>query len=320
MRDVVVIGGGLSGLSACYELEKQSQRYTVIEVKRRFGGGIRSTTEGGFLLDASAFVFQSLAAEPSLDELGLQEQIIKIDTDTCVFPDGTQSLINALAGKLNGGRLMRMAVSSIGSWGDRFTLCLENGLLYDAGALILAVPARYAARMLYNLLPTTAQQLQAYRYDSIYRLSLGYHKRDLPPQLGEASEPLFPFLLTTDAPSRLPSRDHQLIQLGLRCQTAPTLEQALHTASAHYDWLGSPLVACLDHWPEADSLSCYDQDHPENIRAIQAALPAGISLIGSDYCLQAPASPGIARLDGRIRAGRLAARAAIAHLKSKRNR
>ena len=43
MRDVVVIGGGLSGLAACYELEKRGAAYTVIEVKRRFGGGIRST-------------------------------------------------------------------------------------------------------------------------------------------------------------------------------------------------------------------------------------------------------------------------------------
>ena len=51
MRDVVVIGGGLSGLSACYELEKQQLPYTVIEVKRRLGGGIRSTFEAGFIME-----------------------------------------------------------------------------------------------------------------------------------------------------------------------------------------------------------------------------------------------------------------------------
>ena len=39
MRDVVVIGGGLSGLAACYELEKCGAAYTVIEVKRRFRRG-----------------------------------------------------------------------------------------------------------------------------------------------------------------------------------------------------------------------------------------------------------------------------------------
>ena len=33
MRDVVVIGGGLSGLAACYELERCGAAYTVIEVK-----------------------------------------------------------------------------------------------------------------------------------------------------------------------------------------------------------------------------------------------------------------------------------------------
>ena len=42
MRDVVVIGGGLSGLAACYQLEKTNLRYTLIEVKRRVGGGIQT--------------------------------------------------------------------------------------------------------------------------------------------------------------------------------------------------------------------------------------------------------------------------------------
>ena len=53
MRDVVVIGGGLTGLSACYQLEKLGLRYTVIELKRRFGGAISSKSENGFIMDAA---------------------------------------------------------------------------------------------------------------------------------------------------------------------------------------------------------------------------------------------------------------------------
>ena len=58
MRDVVVIGGGLSGLAACYELEKQQIRYTLIEVKRRVGGSISSCKDKGFVTDASAFAIK----------------------------------------------------------------------------------------------------------------------------------------------------------------------------------------------------------------------------------------------------------------------
>ena len=54
MRDVVVIGGGLSGLAAGYELERRGVRYTMIEVKPRFGGAIRSSSAGGFVMDAAA--------------------------------------------------------------------------------------------------------------------------------------------------------------------------------------------------------------------------------------------------------------------------
>lgn len=318
MRDAVVIGGGLSGLAACYELEKRGAAYTVIEVKRRFGGGIRSTFQGGFIMDASAFAFRPFADSALLEDLGLQERMIRINAESLLFADGTETLIDALANRLQGGRLTRMAVSSVGRLGNRFAICLENGIMLDAGALILALPARYAARALWNLAPNAAEQLAQFPYDSILRVSLGCHKRDLPTRPDRVLDESFPFMTATDQPGRVPDRDHLLIQVGLRRSEDMSSEQAVRAVTRHFGWRASPLVARVDFWPEADLLSDDGAAHRQRVRAIRDALPDGVSLIGSDYASEAPVVNGIACLDERIQSGRRAARDAFAYLKAKR--
>ncbi|MDE2775743.1 MAG: FAD-dependent oxidoreductase [Chloroflexota bacterium] len=315
-RDVVVIGGGLSGLAACYELEKRGAAYTVIEVKRRFGGGIRSVLEAGFIMDASAFAFRPLLDHTLLNDLSLRQRVVPIDDEACVFRDGSASLIRALEARLQGGRLMRMAVSSIGRLGERFTICFENGIMLDAGALILALPARYAARALWNLAPEAAKQLAGFQYESIPRVSLGYHKRDLPATIEDALGDRFPFIISTDQCGRVPDRDHQLIQVGLRGYAGMTADDAIRAVTGHFGWRGTPIVWRVGYWTEADLLSDYGDSHRHCIRAIRDLLPPGLSLIGSDYCFEAPTIRGIARLDERIGAGRSAARAALDYLRA----
>ena len=320
MRDVVVIGGGLSGLAACRQLEKSNLRYTVIEVKRRFGGGIRTITQRGFVMDAGAFVLRSLADDSWPAELGLSEQLLPNGAGDFVFRDGAESLIQALARPLQGGRLMRMAVSSIGRWRGRFTICLENGLVYDAGALILALPARYAARILRQLAPEAAERLDAFRYDSIWRVSLGCHADALPPSLESKGNASHPFLLSTTAPGRIPDRRHRLLQLGLRAAPDQAPDSVIRAAVAYLGLKSAPVAARADHWLEADLNSHYDAAHAQTISAVKGLLPAGIALIGSDYCLRAPTVKGVARLNERISMGRQAALAAEASLKARRRR
>ena len=320
MRDVVVIGGGLSGLAAGYELEKRGTAYTVIEVKRRFGGGIRSTAERGFVMDACAFAFRRPTAKVLPPEFELDQQVLPISDDACVFRQGTETLVGAFADRLQGGRLMRMAVSSIGRLGNRFTICLENGIMLDAGALLLAVPARYAARMLWNLAPEAAERLAAFRYDSIRRVSLGFPKRDLPARLDGYLDETLRFIVTTDEPGRVPDRDHVLMQVGLRSADHLSADEAIGAVRRHVGWRAAPLVARVDYWLEADLSSDYGDKHRRCVRAMSDLLPAGISLIGSDYCNDAPAVRGVARLDERIMSGTQAARAAVEYLKAAKER
>ena len=318
MRDVVVIGGGLSGLAACYELERCGAAYTVIEVKRRFGGGIRSRREADFIMDARAFAFRPIADQALLEDLGLRERMIQIGAEACSFADGTESLIGALAEGLRGGRLMRMAVSSVGRLGNRFTICLENGIMLDAGALILALPAPYAARALWNLAPEAAEQLAQFRYDSILRVSLGYHKRDLPTRLDGVLDETFPFIISTDHLGRVPDSEHLLVQVGLRQAGGMSPDEAIRAVTKHFGWSASPLAARVDCWLEADLLSNFCAAHRQRVDAICDKLPDGVSLIGSDYCREAPEVCGVARLDERIQMGRQAARDALAYLKAEK--
>ena len=314
MREVVVIGGGLTGLSACYELEKLGLRYTIIELKRRFGGAIRSTRESGFIMDASAFASSPLTAEPWLPELGLADQILPLSAEASCFRAGTESLIRALAAQLSGGRLMRMAVSSLGHYKRRHTICLENGLMLDAGALILAVPARYAVRMLYNLAPAAAECLAEHRCETTWHIALGLHKRNLPATLPADD---FAFIHTCDHPARVPDCDHVLVQLGLAAPPDASSPDVIQLAADRLGLAPSPIAASAT--PADCALSAHNDDHSANLRLIRALLPAGISLVGSDF-LPAPPAPGLAQLAERMGAGREAAQAAARFLKARKPR
>lgn len=319
MRDVVVIGGGLSGLSACYELEKHKIRYTVIEVKPRFGGSIISAHEHGFILDGGTFATQNTANWSILSELNLEDVLFDVGEGDVSFKAGTESLIDALASKLTKGRLMRMAVSSIGALNGRFTICMENGMMYDAGSVIVAIPARFAERLFYSFVPEISERLRDYHYDTIFRVSLGYHKRDLPDPLGEPYDMSFPFLFSTDHPQRVPDNDHLLIQVGVRARANANPEHAVQEVIQHFGWGENPIFQQVHYWAEADPLSCYDDNHHDNITAIKKSLPDGISLIGSDYSEAHPQHKGVARLDDRIRQGQDAAQQAIRYLKARKN-
>ena len=319
MRDVVVIGGGLSGLSACYELEKHKIRYTVIEVKRRFGGSIISSKEQGFIADGGAFATQQIPDWSILKELGLDDALFDVGVGDVGFKGGTESLVSALASKLTQGRLMRMAVSSIGRLKGRFMICMENGMVYDAGAIIVAVPARFAERMFYTFVPEISKRLRDYHYDTIFRVSLGYHKHDLPDPLGSSYDVIFPFLFSTDHPARVPDQNHLLIQIGVRAHINSDPDQIVEEVLHQFKWGENPIFKRVHYWSEADPLSCYDDDHHENMLAIKNLLPDGISLIGSDYSEAHPQHRGVALLDDRIRQGKEAAQSAIKYLKAKKN-
>lgn len=82
---VVVVGGGITGLSAAWELQQQGVPYTLLEAGDYFGGKLLSErTDDGFLVEraADAFIVGKPYAAQLAHEVGLTERAIHPREDT----------------------------------------------------------------------------------------------------------------------------------------------------------------------------------------------------------------------------------------------
>ena len=77
MKRVVIVGGGIAGLSCAYELSKGGAHVTVVE-KERLGGVIVTERHGELLIEGGpdSFITQKPWAKELCEELGLGDQLI----------------------------------------------------------------------------------------------------------------------------------------------------------------------------------------------------------------------------------------------------
>ena len=85
--DVVIIGGGISGLSAAYELERRRVPFTLLEASSRLGGLIKTEHVDGFTVEAGpeSVLAQKPAAVQLCEELGLGPRVITSLTPRSAF-------------------------------------------------------------------------------------------------------------------------------------------------------------------------------------------------------------------------------------------
>src|ERR1035438_8948472 len=78
MSGVVIIGGGISGLSAAYYLAKAGKTSTILESRPRLGGVIQTECVEGCTIEAGpdSFLSAKPAALELIRELGLFDQVI----------------------------------------------------------------------------------------------------------------------------------------------------------------------------------------------------------------------------------------------------
>jgi monoamine oxidase len=311
MREVIVIGGGLSGLSAAIELQKRDIGYTLIEVKSRLGGSIHSLKRSGFTFDSGPMIHRlrdPAAFRQRLADLELLQAVTWLDDDRLVFNDGTQALTDTVAAVINAPIMYRMAVSTLGRFDpSRFAVCLENGLLLDTRSLIVAVPARHAERLFHTLTPEISYQLGDYRYDTITRISAGYSgNQHLSTQV--ATDYPVSSLECIDIPQRAP--DGAIVQAALRVAEHDLPDDPVGELAALMGWPLNPDADHIATWPESDPIMWRSTDHPEKMDIIRHLLPPGVFLIGSDYIPTAEPP----RIDERIAQGVEAARGVAEHL------
>jgi oxygen-dependent protoporphyrinogen oxidase len=80
---VAIVGGGIAGLSAAYELHRRGVPFVLLESSERWGGVIRSERVDGFLLEAGpdTLLAQKPAALALARELGLGERLVPVNME-----------------------------------------------------------------------------------------------------------------------------------------------------------------------------------------------------------------------------------------------
>lgn len=307
MNEVVVIGAGLSGLAAAYELGRLGQSCTLIEVKGRVGGSIYTVRQNGFVMDGGPLALATDGDWSLLEEIGLAKATIPLGDDRFAFRDGNEALTQSLLHRIHSPKMTRMAVSSIGEINGQYAICMENGMILTARALIIAVPARFAQRLFYGYINTITEQLIDYHYDTVLRLSLGYKREITLPPTPLPPDMAYIYYHICEHPARAPMGG-RVVQVGIRL-SHPHHDSATLVSHLQSD-LGwpPPQTARVDFWPTADPLSCYDDHHAARMALITSLLPPAIQLIGNDYALSPPSDRGVYRLADRLNDGVAAAR------------
>jgi protoporphyrinogen/coproporphyrinogen III oxidase len=79
MKRVAIVGGGLSGLSAAYQLARESHvEFTLFEASARLGGIVETVRQDGFVIECGpdSWVSEKLWARELAIELGLEAEIV----------------------------------------------------------------------------------------------------------------------------------------------------------------------------------------------------------------------------------------------------
>lgn len=84
MKTVVIIGGGITGMTALYHLTKQQPDWQIVLVEQdeQLGGKIRTVKEDSFTIEAGAdsIVARNAGVLPLVEEIGLMDQLVYNET------------------------------------------------------------------------------------------------------------------------------------------------------------------------------------------------------------------------------------------------
>ncbi|WP_027417741.1 protoporphyrinogen oxidase [Aneurinibacillus terranovensis] len=84
-QKVVIVGGGITGLTTAYYLQKESREkglpieYTLIEASSRLGGKVQTDYTGGFVIEKGpdSFLARKTSATRLIKEAGLEEDLVR---------------------------------------------------------------------------------------------------------------------------------------------------------------------------------------------------------------------------------------------------
>src|SRR5206468_6136240 len=127
--DVVVVGAGIAGLAAAYELRGGGVSVLLLEASDRLGGVIRTDRFDGWVIDGGpdSMLVQKPAAVGLCRELGLGDRLVSTLTPRTAYVLRDGRLHPIPEGSFLGFpvRLSALATSSLFSMGGKLRMALE---------------------------------------------------------------------------------------------------------------------------------------------------------------------------------------------------
>ena len=328
---VAVVGAGLAGLSAAWDLCQAGAEVVVLDAARQPGGMIVTERRDGFVVEGGPDGF--LAAEPDLQELarevGIGERLVdQVARGSALWtgrrlealPEGraaellgiqgasetdvsrgfrsfaagmaevVEALVACLVPRLRTTQGVTAVVRAGGARGWR--LSFTGGSALEAEALILAVPAWVAARLLAGLGVSTARALDTVLYAPSITVSLAYREDQVPQAVEGAG-----FVVALDSGAALRACTYAWRKYPKRAPEGYALLRAFvgpvdgdPSSIAHAELAailgieGDPLWTRAFYWPRG--LPRYPRGHGERVAAVRDRLarlpPLAIAGAGFD--------------------------------------
>lgn len=357
---VAVVGAGLAGLSAAWELQEAGADAVVLDAARHAGGMIVTERRDGFVVEGGPDGF--LAAEPDIQDLAralgiadrLVDQVargaalwtgrrletlpegraaellgIQVPAEVGVqhaaplqyafrtFEGGMQDIVDALVARLTPRLRTTQGVTAVAPARRGWRLSFTGASSLDAEAVILAVPAWVAARLLAGLGVPAARALDTVLYAPSITVSLAYRADQVTGRLEGSGFVAAPdaggaVRACTYAWRKYPRRAPQGFAL-LRAFIGPVDGDPAAIAHAQLAAIvgiqGAPLWSRAFHWPRG--LPRYPRGHAGRVAAVRerftglaplAIAGAGFDGAGVPTCVKSGREAGRMILDrlGRV--------------------